>query len=158
MCQVFNQGRVESTRDNRWRPTPSAYPLHYHPSYRPSPPPSSPSRLSRLPPLWLGVQLCRPHFRTASLLPSHCTISPRASVCLLIFLSPLELSFKQLLLFPPFLSRLSPLRVFLLFLLAPLNVILQFFAFLIRPVYPFRTLRWFLCRSGWHRVSLYSSF
>lgn len=40
MCQVFNQGRVESTRDNRWatdRPSSSScigpIPLHYHPSY-----------------------------------------------------------------------------------------------------------------------------
>lgn len=68
MCQVFNQGRVESTRDNRWRPTPSAYPLHlaYHRcllhlllAF---------TALSPVP-LWLGVQLCRPHFSTPPLLP-----------------------------------------------------------------------------------------
>ena len=60
-------------------------PLHYHPSYHRC---LLHLLLSFLPrsafPLWLGVQLCRPHFRTASLLPLNRT----ASSSYLSFLPP----------------------------------------------------------------------
>ena len=99
MCQVFNQGRVESTRDNRWRPTnrPSPQPTLFYVSlslslslslsfslflscHRVLPPSSYPGLA--LPTLWLGVQLCRPHFRTASLLPLNCTVVSRSYLLL----------------------------------------------------------------------------